>query len=319
MGRGRAGWLAVAAAGLLGGCATHGPLLDRGDMPVELVDTPFYPQSTYQCGPAALAIVLQASGVAATPDALVPQVYLPGRKGSLQIEMQGAPRRYDRVSYELDPDLSSITAELDAGRPVVVLHNYGLPFWPRWHYAVVIGYDPLHQKVVLRSGTKRREVQSAAYFMRAWDNGGRWAIVLLRPGELPAGADRARYLEAASAFERAAAPASARKAYDSAIKAWPDDPLGWIGRGTANYRDHALAAAVADYRQAVERNPDLPGARNNLAQTLLDLHCGQAARAELSRIDDSTLSVSMRAAVADTRAQLAALQGQGDPPQCAAL
>jgi hypothetical protein len=170
MRRGRSTWLVVAAAGLLGGCATHGPLLDRGDQPVELVDTPFYPQSTYQCGPAALAIALQASGVAATPDALVSQVYLPGRQGSLQIEMQGAPRRYDRVSYELDPDLAAITAELDAGRPVVVLHNYGLPFWPRWHYAVVIGYDPLHQKVVLRSGTTRREVQSAAHFMRAWEN-----------------------------------------------------------------------------------------------------------------------------------------------------
>jgi len=311
--------MTVAVCGLLAGCVTHGPLIESGKAAVELVDTPFYPQSTYQCGPAALAIALEASGVAATPDALVPQVYLPGRRGSLQIEMQAAPRRYDRVSYELDPNLASITAELDAGRPVLVLHNYGLPVWPRWHYAVVIGYDPARQQVILRSGTTRREVQSAAHFMRAWDNAGRWAIVLLHPGELPMVADRARYLESTTGFERVATPASARQAFSAAIQAWPEDPIGWIGRGTANYRDHALSAAAADYQQAIKIDPNLPGARNNLAQTWLDLHCVSAARAELARIDESSLSAALRTAVADTRAQLAALPVRADAPQCAAL
>lgn len=301
---------------LLAGCVTRAPLLGSGGAPVELVDTPFHPQLVHQCGPAALATVLQASGVQVTPEALVPLVYLPGRKGSLEIEMQAAPRRFDRISYPLDPDLSAITAELDAGRPVLVLHNYGLPMLPRWHYAVVIGYDPAQQQVLLRSGTQRREVQSAAHFMRAWDNGGRWAFVLLRPGELPVAAERARYMEAAAAFERAASPASARLVFDAAVRTWPDEPVAWVGRGTASYREHQLAAAASDYRRALEQDPLLAGARNNLAQALLDLGCVEAARGELGRIDDALLPDAMRAAVADTRAQLASDAASPEPAQC---
>lgn len=310
-------WLVLATSGLLAGCASRGPLLEPAAAPVELVDTPFFPQDSYQCGPAALATVLSASGVPVDPDALVPEVYLPGRKGSLQIEMQASPRRHDRMSYQLDPDLAAITAELDAGRPVLVLHNYGLPFWPRWHYAVVIGYDPMRQKVMLRSGTTEREVQSAASFMRAWDNADRWAVVVLRPGELPAVPRRERYMESALAFERVAKPGSARQAFSAAVAVWPEEPLGWVGRGTANYRERQLQAAVDDYRMAVELDPSLAGARNNLAQALIDLRCLADAREQLAHIDDSALGTGMRAAVADTRAQLEAA-GAAEGAQCAA-
>ena len=42
---------------------------------VELTQTPFFPQQSHQCGPAALATALGASGVDVTPDDLVPQTY----------------------------------------------------------------------------------------------------------------------------------------------------------------------------------------------------------------------------------------------------
>ena len=64
----------------------------------ELTQTPFYPQQQYQCGPAALATVLNHYAVGATPDDLVSQVYVPGREGSLQIEMVAAARQ-----HELEP------------------------------------------------------------------------------------------------------------------------------------------------------------------------------------------------------------------------
>ena len=41
----------------------------------------------------ALATVLGAAGIGRTPEQLAPQVYLPQRQGSLQVELLGASRR----------------------------------------------------------------------------------------------------------------------------------------------------------------------------------------------------------------------------------
>jgi len=301
----RAGAGSVACLFLaLVGCASHPPLVESGNGRVELVDTPFYPQRRYQCGPATLATVLGASGVQVTPGQLEPLVYLPGRKGTLQIEMQAAPRQYGRLAYRVEPELSAIVAELDGGRPVLVLHNYGLPLWPRWHYAVVIGHDSQKDQLLLRSGIEQREVWTARNFMRAWDNGDRWAWVMLRPGELPAAPDRDRYLEAAAAFEKLAAPHDAWLAFDAAVKAWPETAVAWIGRGTANYREKDFAAAAADYSAALRLVPGHAGARNNLAMTMLGRGCPDAARQQLNMIDVTALNEAMREAVADTRRQI---------------
>jgi tetratricopeptide (TPR) repeat protein len=298
------------------GCVLRGPLIEPAAGAIELEDTPFFAQDRYQCGPAALAMVLQAAGIPVTPDELVKQVYVPERRGSLTIEMQAAPRRYGRLAYALAPRLETVLAELDAGRPVLVLHNYGLAMWPRWHYAVVIGYDAAKQRVVLRSGKRARQQLSAANFMRAWDNADRWAIVVLEPGQLPARPDLPAYLEAATAFERVAAPAATGRVFDAAIGHWPQEPVAWVGRGTAHYRSGNLQQAAADYARAVDLDPSLAGARNNLAMVLLELGCSAAARAQLDRIDQGTLQGALREAVADTARQVQARTPGPDAGTC---
>ena len=86
----------IALAPALFGCAGRAMLADVTPAPSaasrELEATPFFPQVTHQCGPAALATVLGASGVETTPDALVPAVYVPGLHGSLQVELLAALR-----------------------------------------------------------------------------------------------------------------------------------------------------------------------------------------------------------------------------------
>ncbi|MEO8019325.1 MAG: PA2778 family cysteine peptidase [Pseudomonadota bacterium] len=311
----------IAVAVLLSACVTRAPFIPAnivaGARPhVELDATPFFAQSRYQCGPAALASVLAASGTDATPEALVPVVYIPARHGSLQVEMQAAPRRFGRLSYLLPRNLDSILAELNAGRPVLVLHNYGLPIWPRWHYAVAIGYDAAKDTIVMRSGQKKRREWRARTFMVAWHNGGRWAMVVLRPGETPVSADPKLYLHAAADFERAARPEDSAQAFGAAIERWPAEPVAWIGRGTAEYRLGNFAAAVRDYATAVRIDGTQAGARNNLAQALLDLGCPRSAREQADRIDVGTLETSLRDAVTDTRqhAQAAITASAADDP-----
>jgi tetratricopeptide (TPR) repeat protein len=310
---------------LLSACATRGPFIPDNLPPgaervVELESTPFFPQEKYQCGPAALAAVLNASNASTTPEALVPIVYLPARHGSLQVEMLAASRKFGRLAYPLSRNPASILAEVSAGRPVLVLHNYGLPIWPRWHYAVVIGYDAAKDKFILRSGKKRRQEWRARTFMVAWHNGGRWAMVVLRPGETPASGAPKPYLEAAADFERGASAADSRLAFDAAVKRWPAEPVAWIGRGTAEYRGGNIANAARDYRAALRLDPDNAGARNNLAQSLVDLGCPTHAREQLAPVNIDALASPLKEAVLDTRQHIEAAVASSpvsDPSRCA--
>jgi tetratricopeptide (TPR) repeat protein len=283
---------------------------------VEHISTPVFTPKKYKCGPASRATLLVASGAAATPEALESAVYIPGRRGSLQVEMLAAPRSYSRLALPLPRMLESIIAELQAGRPVLVLHNYGLKIWPRWHYAVVVGYDPARDMFLLRSGvTERREMRTRP-FMVYWHHAGRWAMVVLRPGETAANDDARRYLEAAADFERVAQPAEVRAAFDAAVRRWPREPVALIGRGTAEYRLGNLAAAAHFFAAALRLDSSQAGARNNLAQTYLDLHCARRARELLEPLDVDSLTPPLRAAVRDT---LRAAQAANNDAGCAAI
>ena len=148
---------------------------------VELVDVPFFAQDDYQCGPAALATVLQASGVSVTPEALVDQVYLPARQGSLQVEMLAATRRHGRIAYELAASLPDVLREVAAGNPVIVLQNTSIRPMPLWHYAVVVGYDLEKKEILLRSGTRARKHMPFTAFDFFWRDGKYWAMVAMPP------------------------------------------------------------------------------------------------------------------------------------------
>lgn len=134
------------AVALLAGCSLNPPLeldaLAPTATPVRLSSVPFFAQTGFQCGPAALAGVLGAAGVATDPATLSPQVYLPAREGSLQLELVAATRRAGRLPYVLAGEPRALLAQLQAGRPVLVLQNLGTPHVPVWHYAVLTGFDP---------------------------------------------------------------------------------------------------------------------------------------------------------------------------------
>lgn len=283
MRRERLGALLLALAGLLlGGCAVQTQALRTSppaDLPkrVELTATPFFPQTDYQCGPAALATALGAAGLAAAPEQLAEQVFLPARTGTLQIEMVAGARRQGAVATRLPATLEAVLREVAARRPVVVLQNLGLSWYPAWHYAVLVGYDLDKGEAVLRSGTTRREVMALRSFEHTWTRAGSWAIALTRPGDWPATADLPAAVEAAVGFERAAPAPLAIAAYRGALQRWPGDLSLQMGLGNAQHASGDRAGAASSFHAAALSHPMSVPARINLATTLLDL--GDAAQA----------------------------------------
>ena len=300
----RAALLLVLA--LLTGCATQSRALlaaPRAHLPpkVELAATPFIAQERYQCGPAALAMSLRAAGFAADADALAPQVYLPQREGSLQVEMLAAARRNGALAMTITPRLDALAAELAAGNPVLVLQNLSLPIMPMWHYAVVIGYDLERGDIILRSGTTQRMVMPMTTFEHTWARSGYWAMVALAPGRLPASAQEAATLDALVALEKNH-PAAARQSYAAAALRWPDKLALLLGLGNTAYAAGDLAAASDAYGRASEKHPDSGPAFNNLAVVLMELGRLQEARAAAAKA--LALGGAWRQAAQDTLASI---------------
>ena len=263
---------------LLSGCASQLQATRLMDSPppgltsaVELRQVPFFPQERFQCGPAALATLLNWSGASITPEQLVDEVYLPQRHGSLQVELAAAARRHQRLPYIVEPDLRAVMEEVRDGHPVLVLLNLGLSWYPVWHYAVVVGFDLTRDNIVLRSGTERRDVLSLELFERTWRRGQRWAMVVTAPGELPATAQQLPYLRTVLAFEEHGDWRTAGQAYAAAWRRWPDSSGAGMGVGNSAYAGGDYTAAAAAFRRVLERHPDFAPAMNNLAQTLVKL------------------------------------------------
>jgi hypothetical protein len=236
---------------------------------VEVPGVPFFPQDEYQCGPAALATVLTFTGAATTPEQLVPQVYLPARRGSLQIEMLAAARRYGRVSYVLAPRYGDLLREVAAGNPVLVLQDVGL-LATQWHYAVVNGFDYPSGTILLRSGTRARQEMPFTAFERSWMQSGYWAMVAMPPDRIPATATEDAWMNAVLAMARVADGPSAMTAFATALQRWPENQAAAVGLANQLHARGDLEQAATVLAEARRRHPTSAIVGNNLAQVLSD-------------------------------------------------
>ena len=272
---------------------------------MELDAVPFHPQTGFECGPAALATVLGARGVDVTPDALVPEIYVPDRKGSLQPEIVAGARSRGLIVYPVRPELADLLGQVQADHPVLVLQNLGLRRLPAWHYAVVVGADPEANTIVLRSGKTRRRVEGGAAFLRRWDLAERWGIVVLEPGELPASPDWIVYLGAVADLESSGHLDGAAAGYSAALAKEPTLSAARFGLANVKYRAGAYAEAAELYTGIDPDSDYAIPAMNNLANLHLDLGCTREATALLDRADRLTgPDDGFSAALASTRARL---------------
>lgn len=265
--------LPLLAALALTGCASLRPVPMPAQVPGDhetQVPVTFFPQEKYQCGPAALAMVLDWSGLRIEPSDLTESVYTPSRKGSLQPALVTGARRRGRVAYPIH-GLDALATELEAGHPVIVLQNLSLPIWPRWHYAVVVGLDPDTDQVLLHSGLTPMRRMGLRTFMNTWRRGDTWGLLVLPPDELPATAHALQWVAAVSGLEDAGQSKAALIGYRTALARWPDYVPAWMGLGNVRYGLGELVEAKAAYRQAVTLDPAYALGWNNLAQALADL------------------------------------------------
>lgn len=255
---------------LLPGCAgtVRSPVLKEKSA-VRIQGVPVYVQDRYQCGPAALAMVMTWSGAPVSPEALVPVVYSPGLKGSLQPAIVSAARRLGRLAHPLF-GVEALYAELATGHPVLVLEDLGIAGWRRWHYSVVVGIDPDDNQILLHGGRPEPERRDLDLFLHSWGRSGFWGLVVLPSGRLPTHGTQTEMLRSISGLEHAGRWNAAIDGYRAVLHRWPQSSEARMGLGNALYGAGNSAGAEAVFNDLCEQKPPYAPGCNNLAHILLE-------------------------------------------------
>lgn len=265
-------WIGVALT--LSACATpalqtEALLKNTLDLPPEshISGVEFIQQASYHCGPATLAMAMGWAGNRTSPEALADQVYTPGKKGALQLDMISASRRQGMMAVQIQ-GMANLMRELAAGNPVIVLQNLFLSWYPYWHYSLVLGYDftdPDTPTVSMHSGSRNNWSQKMRNFERNWKGGEYWGLVVLPPGKLSATASDLEHSAAAAGIEQAGRAIEAELAYRKILDRWPQSFGALLGMGNITYARGDFRAAVGFLRKATAFHPLSAAAWHNLA------------------------------------------------------
>jgi len=263
----------------LGGCAPALQGLRESGLPerARVEGVPVLVQTEDHCGPTSLSALLTWAGRPESPEALAPLVYLPGRSGTLPIDLAREIRERGLLAYRVRPRFEALLAEVGRGRPALILENRGLSWFPVWHYSVLTGYDLGAGEANLHAGGPAPEAVGLGRLGRTWQRGGAFGLLALPPGELPAADDREGTLGALADLEEAGQAGAATAGYEAFLRRWPEDWRGAFGWGNALYAQGDVPGAEEAFRRAHGTEPDRPEPLNNLA--LLALESGHRAEA----------------------------------------
>ena len=176
-------FLLLALLALPAACATGrtGPAADA----VVIGDVPFFTQEAYQCGPTALATVMdywyrkEGSGRWVTPESIAREIYSPSARGVLNLDLEilretrlqgGAVRGRHRRPQETRR----------SGSPPIVFVDYGLLGFEANHFMVVTGYT--RDGVLVNSGRRENQRLSDGALVKIWRRNGYWTLAL-RPSD----------------------------------------------------------------------------------------------------------------------------------------
>lgn len=264
-------FFAGVTAAVLTGCAT--PARQTEDFfarPRVLPDVarvegvPFYQQEAGQCGPATLAMAMNWAGEPVSVEQLVPQVYTPKMKGTLQSDLVTASRRHGLMAVPIT-GLEALLTEIAAGNPVIVFENLGLSWVPQWHYAIVYGYDLNARTVTMHSGPDQEMKSGIKRFERDWEYSDHWGLVVLPAGRLSATAGEFTQAAAAAGLEQAGQFDAAEKSYAKVLDRWPVSLIALFGSANLAVHNSNFSRAAGFLERATRAHPESSIAWHNLA------------------------------------------------------
>lgn len=243
--------------------------IDKSIVESKRLSLTIYPQEAYFCGPASLATLLTYQGVEFAYGDVVGTTFTPELLGSLQMEMKATARRYGLIPYTLNEGLAPVLSEISNNTPVLVLFNLGLTPLPAWHYAVVTGFDKAEKKVFLSAPKGDQTWMSFDDFEMFSKRGGSWAIVALKPPQLPIASNEAQMIRSITDMYDVGYKEQAKLAAINYVSTYPASSLGSVILANMYMEMQDYQSATAEYKRSIILKPHDPVLLNNLAQSLL--------------------------------------------------
>lgn len=142
-------------------------------------DIPFFPQEKYQCGPSALATVLNYHEISVTPEEIAADIFSRSARGTLDFDMVVyAEKKGMRVS-QYSGGMSDLKRAVAENLPVIVLVDNGFSLYRNYHFMVVTGFDDYG--IIVNSGRERMKYINEKEFLSAWKKADFWILVLRKP------------------------------------------------------------------------------------------------------------------------------------------
>lgn len=230
----------------------------------EIKNVPFIQQTTGTCGPATLAMALQSNGKMISVQDLESQVFTPGMNGSLKTDLISASRRQGMLAIPME-GLEALLREVAADHPVIVFENLGLNWWPKWHFALVYGYDLPSREVIMHSGPYEHHHLGIDDFEKSWRLASEWGLVILQPGQLAATASELAHVKAAAGLEQTQQAKAAQISYQKILEKWPQSLGARVGLANLAFENGDCKAAVQYLTETTKDHPSASSVWHNLA------------------------------------------------------
>jgi len=155
---------------------------DRFPEGVRIHDVGPYLQAPEQCGPFALAALLNYMGIAADPDQLAKKLYSPGARGTLTMDLFLEARRTGLQARQVPGNEELLEKELRQYNPVIVLFKYPGSRGAVGHFILVTGYSSDPDGFFILWGDGKVSWMKQIRFHELWTGSGFWMLTVRKEG-----------------------------------------------------------------------------------------------------------------------------------------
>jgi hypothetical protein len=145
---------------------------------VRIHDVGPYLQDPEQCGPFALAALLQYMGMEADPDLLVKRLYSPGAGGILTMDLFLEASRRGLETRQFSGSENILVKELTEYNPVIVLLKYPRLQSSVGHFILVTGYSNDPYGFFVLWGDGKLSWMKLDQFLQLWSESEFWMLTV---------------------------------------------------------------------------------------------------------------------------------------------